>query len=296
MLVPLIALAVLLAPSALAQGPALAQGMDEPRASLVLGGVLALAAVVAGLALVVQARRLRRRDLQLHARNAHLAAANAELRLVTERAEAKARMLDGVLAAMADGILVVDADLRLAGWNPRFPDYAGVPRRGLRIGMPLREVIRLQAEAGEFGMVDPEAETERRIRMFHDGTVPQRLQRERPDGSRLELRRTPLPGGGYVTLYTPIVAPAATAAGDAMQAAFRQEWTSRIPRLTAAAADGDVAEARAVAHALRGVAANAGWTRAAATMEGIEDAAAAGALTQLRMLAATLPAEPDAWN
>ncbi|WP_203077019.1 PAS domain-containing protein [Falsiroseomonas ponticola] len=290
MLIPLVALATLLAP------PALAQGMDEPRAGLVLGGLMAVAAVAAAVALVVQARRLRRRDLQLHARNAHLAAANAELRQVTERAEAKARMLDGVLAAMADGILVVDAELRLAGWNPRFPDYAGVPRRALRIGMPLREVIRLQAEAGEFGMVDPEAETERRMKMFHDGTVPQRLQRERPDGSRLELRRTPLPGGGYVTLYTPILATPSAAGGDALQAAFRQEWARRIPRLTAAAADGDAAEARAVAHALRGVAANAGWAKAAHMMEGIEEAAAAGALTQLRMLAAGLPQDPAAWN
>lgn len=290
MLIPLIALAGVL------PAPALARGMDEPRASLMVGALLAFAAVLAALALLVQARRLRRRDMQLHARNAHLAAANAELREVTERAEAKARMLDGVLAAMADGILVVDADLRLAGWNPRFPDYAGVPRRALRIGMPLREVIRLQAEAGEFGMVDPEAETERRMAMFHNGTAPQRLQRERPDGSRLELRRTPLPGGGYVTLYTPILAPAAAAAGDAMQAALRQEWTSRIPRLTAAAADGDVAEAHAVAHALRGVAANAGWTRAAAAMEGIEETAAAGALTQLRLLTAGLPQDPAAWN
>ncbi len=286
----------LMAMTALVPAAATAQGLDEPRASLVLGGMLVLAATLAGLALAVQARRLRRRDLQLHARNAHLAAANAELRLVTERAEAKARLLDGVLASLADGILVVDAEFRLAGWNSRFPDYAGVPRRVLRIGMPLREVIRLQAEAGEFGMVDPEAETERRMRLFHEGTVPQRLQRERPDGSRLELRRTPLPGGGYVTLYTPILAQPPAPQPELMQDAFAEEWSSRIPRLTAAAADGDAAAARAIAHALRGIAANAGWKRAAETMEGIEEAAAAGALTQLRLMAAALPMDARAWN
>jgi PAS domain-containing protein len=287
-LIPLLALTALLPTRAAAQG------MDEPLASAAVVGLLLLACLGAGLALAVQARRLRRRDLQLHARNAHLAAANAELRLVTERAEAKARMLDGVLAAMADGILVVDADLRLAGWNPRFADYAGVPRRVLRIGMPLREVIRLQAEAGEFGIVDPEAETERRIRMFQDGTAPQRLRRERPDGSVLELRRTPLPGGGYVTLYTPILPQAVLPA--AMEDAFVGEWASRLPRLTAAAADGDAAAVRAMAHALRGIAANAGWKRAADALQGIEDTAAAGALTHLRMLAAGLPADPRAWN
>lgn len=290
MIVPLLVLAVML------PIPAVAQGMDETRATIVLGAALVLACVAAAVALAIQSARLRRRRHELHARNAHLAAANAELRLVTEKAEAKARMLDGVLAAMADGILVVDADLRLAGWNPRFPDFAGVPRQALRIGMPLREVIRLQAEAGEFGMVDPEAETDRRIKLFHDGTAPDRLQRERPDGSRLELRRTLLPGGGYVTLYTPILAPQQIVTTDAMQQAFRQEWVSRFPRLTAAAADGDAQEARSIAHALRGIAANAGWKKAADTLAGIEEAAAAGALTQLRMLAATLPADAAAWN
>lgn len=276
--------------------PAAAQGMTEARASVLLGMALVLACVIAAIALAVQAGRLRRRGHELHIRNAHLAAANAELRQVTEKAEAKARMLDGVLAAMADGILVVDADFRLAGWNPRFPDFAGVPRRALRIGMPLREVIRLQAEGGEFGMVDPEAETERRMQLFHSGSAPERLQRERPDGTRLELRRTPLPGGGYVTLYTPILAAPVLASTDAMQDAFREEWSSRFPRLTAAAADGDAVAARSVAHALRGIAANAGWQKAAETLAGIEDAAAAGAVTQLRMLAATLPADARTWN
>lgn len=284
----------------LAPAPASAHGLaDWSPAAQIATGLVAVGAVAA-IWLLIDAMRRRHRMLDLLADNQRLAASNAELRLTADRAEAKARMLDGVLAAMADGVLVVDADLRLAGWNPRFPDYAGVPRRALRIGMPLREVIRLQAEAGEFGMVDPEGETERRMRMFQDGTVPQRLQRERPDGSRLELRRTPLPGGGYVTLYTPVLASsaprAAPGAMNGMQEAFQQEWVNRLPRLTAAAADGDVAEARAVAHALRGVAANAGWARAAETLAGIEEAAATGALTQLRMLAAKLPADTIPWN
>jgi PAS domain-containing protein len=272
--------------------PALANGLgDWPDAALLALGLLG-GCGVAAVWLLVGALRRRSRLRDLHARNARLAAVNAELRLVAERAEAKARMLDGVLAAMADGVLVVDAELRLAGWNPRFAEYAGVPRRALRIGLPLREVLRLQAEGGEFGMVDPEAETECRMRIITEQPMRERWQRERPDGSRLELRRAPLPGGGFVTLYTPVLAARGAAREPTLVEAFREEWSTRFPRLTAHAADGDLAAVRMAAHALRGVAGNAGWTDIAATLAAIEDAAVAGNVIEMRLLVASLPSEP----
>ncbi|MGG5809548.1 PAS domain-containing protein [Falsiroseomonas sp. CW058] len=225
------------------------------------------------------------------ARQARLLAAQAELKGVAERAEAKARLLDGVLAAMADGVMVMDGDLRLVGWNPRFPDFAGVPRQLLRIGMPMAELLRLQAEAGEFGLVDPEAEVARRLDALRKGAVLQRIERERPDGSRIELRRAPLPGGGFVTLYTPVLDRAAPPDKE-LGEQFRAEWSARIPRLTAAAADGDAPSARAAAHALRGIAANAGWPGAAATLGAIEAAAEAGDLREVRALASLLALDP----
>lgn len=251
-----------------------------------LGGLLAML----GLALVPLAWRgwrLGRAWPDLRARNARLAAANVELKAAAERAEQKTRLLDGVLAAMSDGVMVMDAELRLVGWNSRFADVAGVPRRALRIGMPIAEILRLQAEGGEFGLVDPEAEVTRRVDAFRHGPQLGRWQRERPDGSRIELRRAPLPGGGFVTLYTPVLAAAQEQAPE-LAAAFRAEWESRLPRLTAAAADGDLAGARSAAHALRGVAANAGWQGSAATLGTIEVAAEAGELAEVRALAALL--------
>jgi PAS domain-containing protein len=280
----------------LAPAPASAHGLaDWSPAAQIATGLVAVGAVAA-IWLLIDAMRRRHRMLDLLADNQRLAASNAELRLTADRAEAKARMLDGVLAAMADGVLVVDADLRLAGWNPRFPDYAGVPRRALRIGMPMREVVRLQAEGGEFGLVDPEAETERRMRLMQVGPGLERWQRERPDGSHLELRRAPLPGGGFVTLYTPVLAKPAGPPEASMAEAFRAEWLSRFPRLTAAAADGDAAAVREAAHALLGIAGNAGWSAAAAALAVIEGAAEAGNMTEVRLMTATLPSDPSAWS
>lgn len=268
----------------LTPGPAAAQA-TAPSLGAPLGGLAALALLALWLAWRGRGLAARARTLEEEA--ARAAAGNAALREALDRAEAKSRMLDGLMAAMTDGVAVVDADLRLIGWNARFPEVTGTPRDVLRIGMPFEEVIHAQAEAGEFGLVDPEAETARRIRLLRDGALEPRLQRERPDGSRLELRRAPLPGGGFVTVYTPQPAGAAPQPGG-LQAAFRAEWIARLGRLTAAAAEGELTALRSAAHALRGVAANAGWTDAAGTLAALEAAAAAADLTAARELATRL--------
>ena len=288
---PLFLAPALLLPAASAR----AHGLAEWPATAQIAAIVLGLCILLMLGMVARVLVQRRRIGDLNARNARLSSANVQARQVAQRAEAKARMLDGVLAAMADGVLVVDADFRLAGWNPRFPDYAGVPRRALRIGMPLAEVLRLQAEGGEFGMVDPEKEADRRMRLLQGGGMLERWQRERPDGSRLELRRAPLPGGGFVTLYTPVLEQPSRGASASILDSFAEEWRSRFPRLTAAAADGDTGLAREAAHALRGIALNAGWSAAAMTLQAIETAAEGANLTELRLLTASLPSDPPSW-
>jgi PAS domain-containing protein len=257
--------------------------------TLLLLAMLNLVALSA-LGLLVWVRHAAAREAQ-----ARLAVAVREVAAAREAAlvaEGRARLLDGVLASLSDGVAVVDGDLRLAGWNPRFSECAGVPRRALRIGMPLEEILRLQAEAGEFGLVDPDREVARRMALLRTGPLTARIRRERPDGSIVELRRSALPGGGFVTLYTPMVTQAEPVADTDMLAAFTADWGARLPRLMAAAADGDARTARATAHALRGLAANAGWAALAVTLASIEAAAEAGDMPEVRAMTAMLPLDP----
>lgn len=220
-------------------------------------------------------------------RVARLEAAQAAQDERLAAAEARRRLLEGVLEALDDGIAVVDEDHRLVMWNTRFPEVAGVPPGALRVGLAFAEVVRQQAEAGEFGLVDPDAETERRMRLLRQGHMMGRWQRERPDGSRLELRRTELPGGGFVTLYTPLARPARLEV-PAQPETHRAEWAARLPRLVAAAADGDAAAVRAAAAALRGIAAKAGWEGVAAQLAAVERAADRGDLREARTVASVL--------
>jgi signal transduction histidine kinase len=118
----------------------------------------------------------------------------------------KAERLEVVLAGMSDGVMMIDADLRLVEWNAHFPEFTGVPPEMLRVGLPMEEILRVQAAAGEFGDVDVEAEVARRIALLRAGGSSGTIERKRPNGRVMELRRNPLPEGGFVTLYTDVTA------------------------------------------------------------------------------------------
>jgi signal transduction histidine kinase/CheY-like chemotaxis protein len=98
---------------------------------------------------------------------------------------------------------MVDAHMCLVEWNARFPEIAGVPADRLRVGQPMEEILRAQALAGQFGLVDVEAEVVRRMARLRAGRFGTTI-RARPDGRTMELRRNRLPDGGFVTLYSDI--------------------------------------------------------------------------------------------
>lgn len=116
----------------------------------------------------------------------------------------KAQQWHAAVAGMPDGLMVVDRQLRLVEWNAHFAEYVGLPAGELFAGMPLEDILRTQARAGEFGSVDVEQEVARRITRFKSGEAAGTIERRRPNGRVLELRRERLPNGGFVTLYTDI--------------------------------------------------------------------------------------------
>jgi signal transduction histidine kinase len=115
----------------------------------------------------------------------------------------KTRLLETTLLNMSDGISFFDADLRLQVWNRRFLELAGIEDRMAVVGRPLAEILRHQAERGEFGQVDIEAEVARRVAQVRVAPT-QATARRRPNGRFLELRRTLQPDGGIITLYTDV--------------------------------------------------------------------------------------------
>jgi signal transduction histidine kinase/DNA-binding response OmpR family regulator len=150
----------------------------------------------------------RAREALLAGEQARLAVANRALSAERDRADAAAGELAATIGGMSDGVTMVDERLRLVQWNDKAAEMAGVPPDLLTVGARVEDILRRQAHAGEFGRVDVEAEVSRRIAQNWAPGHPAVLvfERSRPDGRVIEIRRSRLARGGFVTLFTDVTA------------------------------------------------------------------------------------------
>ena len=181
---------------------------SEVRRRQALLGATAVTLLVLILALAVGAMisAAAAREQRLAQDRAVLEAANQQLARARERADEKSLQLGMTLAGMSDGVSMFNSALKLVQWNAQCENLIGLPAEALRVGLPMEEMLRAQAIAGEFGPVDVEAEVARRMAGIYRREWPAVTTRTRPNGTVVELRRTLLPDGGFVTLYSDITA------------------------------------------------------------------------------------------
>ncbi|MEO7050794.1 MAG: NahK/ErcS family hybrid sensor histidine kinase/response regulator [Rhodanobacter sp.] len=156
-------------------------------------------------------------------------------------------LLSTTLENVSQGISVVDAGMCLVAWNRRYLELFDYPDGMVRVGLPVAELIRWNAERGECGPGEVEAHVAKRMQYMQVGSLHV-FQRVRPDGTVIEMRGRALPRGGYVTTYTDV-----TAYKHAEQALMEANETleQRVDQRTAELSDAlaATAHARGVAEA-----------------------------------------------
>jgi len=113
------------------------------------------------------------------------------------------QLLISTMENVAQGISVADSEGRIVAWNRRYLEMFDYPNDLIYVGRPVAEIIRWNAERGEFGDTDPEQQIAKRLAHMKAGTAYV-IQRQRRNGRVYEMRGQSMPDGGYVTTYTDI--------------------------------------------------------------------------------------------
>jgi signal transduction histidine kinase/HAMP domain-containing protein len=138
--------------------------------------------------------------------------------LLVERAEAAARLevlveertralqqrqaeLRVTFDNMAHGVVMFDENRRMIAWNRHFQEILELPEAFFAEERQYSDYIRYLGSRGEFGAADPEAELRR---YTENAGRHYAFERTRPHGQIIEVRHNPVPGGGFVLIYSDI--------------------------------------------------------------------------------------------
>ena len=156
--------------------------------------------------------------ITLHIRQAPLSGGGVVIALtdITDRKQAerelaeKEALLSTALTSMSDGIYVLDSRLNYVMFNDRYLDLVEVASDIIKVGSPVRAVIRHMAEIGFYGPGDPVKQTDERC-VNLAGRDAANIEVTTSSGNIVHVRKSPLADGGAVITLTDITESKMTA-------------------------------------------------------------------------------------
>ena len=102
------------------------------------------------------------------------------------------------------GVCVVDGSFQIRIFNRMARMLLGFPDSLFANGLPpFRNLLHFNAQRGEYGPGDPDVLADQIMDKARK-MEPHHFERKRPDGRVLDIRGEPLPGGGFVTIWTDV--------------------------------------------------------------------------------------------
>ncbi len=126
-----------------------------------------------------------------------------ELKAQQDEIAHQTALLELTMENMGQGISLVDKDLRTTAFNTQFLELMDFPPDKFARGFTMEQAFRFNAERGEYGPGDIEEQVAARLELAGKFQAHQ-FQREKPDGTVLEITGIPIEGGGMVSTYTDI--------------------------------------------------------------------------------------------
>jgi signal transduction histidine kinase len=123
--------------------------------------------------------------------------------MTTGQTDTSAMTMAG-LNLIQQALSIYDSDLRLVVCNRPFREMFALPPELTTPGAAFEDTIRFLASRGEYGPVE-DLEAAVRVRVEQARAFePHYMERLRPDGRSISVEGSPLPQGGWVTVYTDI--------------------------------------------------------------------------------------------
>ena len=111
--------------------------------------------------------------------------------------------LASLIANLPIGVSLIGPDLRYRAFNRPYLERFGIPADFIKPGDHIEKLVRYTVERGDYGPGDPESLLRTQLDWLCS-SEPQQFERKQEDGRIVEVRRVPLPGGGYVTTHVDV--------------------------------------------------------------------------------------------
>ncbi len=174
-------------------------------------GASVVVITIAGLILweIFNLRSNRRRQRNFVRMQSDLESAQNEVAGLRNRSGTASGQVAALMRVSPDGTALLDPELRLSAWNQRFAAEIGVPAEALKVGLPIDELFRHQAQAGLIGSAEGEndeameAEIAQRVAILRTEPAGASLPQLSPDGRQTSLNAEVVPdGGGLILVVT----------------------------------------------------------------------------------------------
>ncbi|MCK5366030.1 MAG: PAS-domain containing protein [Gammaproteobacteria bacterium] len=128
----------------------------------------------------------------------------AQLEWRAAKLNQRSTLLQSALDAMHDGLAVFDANLQLVGWNRRLLELVDLPLETVEAGISALDLARHYGRRGFYGNIDTETHAREKFESLSGAHRPKRGQLQLADGRSVEIRRSNLADGGYLSVYSDV--------------------------------------------------------------------------------------------